>query len=284
VAVKTAAGAECQRAPVRMDIVCAVTETGVSSDRPTYPIGSVDSAMRLLVLLGERDHVRIAEAATELGVARSTAHRLMQMLLYHGFARQDAESKAYVAGPRLVGLGLQLVRKLDVRNIAHPYMESLVAEVQETVHLMALQAERSVLCLDSVETPRALRVGSRTGVVLAASASAGGRAILSTLPDEDLLELYPSTRLPQHPHSALKLRSDLMERLQVVRKIGYAVQRNESEPGVSAISAPIRAGSQVASFSLTVALPTSRIDDESIRVIGAAAVRYAGELAEALGV
>jgi DNA-binding IclR family transcriptional regulator len=119
--------------------------------------------------------------------------------------------------------------------------------------------------------------------VFAASASAGGRAILSTMPDEDILEMYPSARLPQHPHSSVKLRSDLIERLEVARKLGYAVQRNESEAGVSAIAAPIRLGTHVASFSLVVALPTSRIDDESIRVIGAAVVRHASELAEALG-
>ena len=239
--------------------------------------------MRLLMMLGEQDHVRIAEAASALGVARSTAHRLMQMLLYHGFARQDPETKAYVAGSRLMGLGLQLVRKLDVRNIAHPYMERLVAEMEETVHLMALQAERSVLCINSVESPRALRVGSRTGIVFVASASAGGRAILSTLSDPDLMEMYPSTRLPQHPHSTLRLRSELMERLQIARRLGYAVQQNESESGVSAISAPIRIGDQVASFSLTVALPSSRLDDEVVVAIGHAAIQRAGEIAAALG-
>jgi DNA-binding IclR family transcriptional regulator len=255
----------------------------MSTDKPAYPIGSVDSALRLLTLLGEHDHVRIAAAADELGVARSTAHRLMQMLVYHGLARQDPESKAYVAGSRLVGLGLQLVRKLDVRNIAHPYIESLVDEVQETVHLMALQAERSVLCLDSVESPCALRVGSRTGIVFAASASAGGRAILSTLPDEDLMALYPSARLPLHPHSPLKLRSDLISKLEEARRLGYAFQQNESEAGVSAISAPIRVGDQVASFSLTVALPTSRVDDTTVAAIGSALIPSANELAHALG-
>jgi DNA-binding IclR family transcriptional regulator len=239
--------------------------------------------MRLLVMMTERDRVRIAEAASELGVARSTAHRLMQMLLYHGFARQDPESKAYVAGPKLVGLGLQLVRKLDVRNIARPYLEALVAEVQETVHLNVLQPERSLLVLDSVESPRALRIGSRAGVVFAASASAGGRAILSTLSTQDVMEMYPSARLPQHPHSTVKLRTDLLERLQVARELGYAVQRNESEAGVSAISAPIRQDDEPASFSLTVALPTSRVDDEVVPAIGQALIRHARELASALG-
>jgi len=113
--------------------------------------------------------------------------------------------------------------------------------------------------------------------------TAGGRAILATLPEGELMEMYPSARLPQHPHSTVKLRSDLMERLQVVRELGYAVARDESEPGVSTIAAPIRLASQVASFSFVVALPTSRIDDESIPTIGAAVIRYAGELAEALG-
>jgi DNA-binding IclR family transcriptional regulator len=207
----------------------------------------------------------------------------MRMLLYHGFAEQDPESKAYVAGPRLIGLGLQLVRKLDVRTLARPYMESLVAEVQETVHLQALQTERTVICLDSVETPRALRVGSRTGIVFAASASAGGRAILSTLPTQEVMEMYPSPRLPQHPHSAVKLRSELMERLQETQKLGYAVQQNESEAGVSAISAPIRVGENVASFALTVALPTSRLDDAVAATIGAALIRHASDLAGALG-
>ncbi len=260
-----------------------MSANSLSREGPTYPIGSVDSAMRLLVMLSERDRVRIAEAAAELDVARSTAHRLMQMLLYHGFAKQDPESKAYVAGSKLVGLGLQLVRKLDVRNIARPYMESLVTEVQETVHLNALQAERSLLVLDSLESPRALRIGSRTGVILAASASAGGRAILSTLPTQDVMEMYPSARLPQHPYSTVRLRSDLLERLEVARELGYAVQRNESEAGVSAISAPIRIGDQVASFSLTVAMPTSRADDDVVSLIGQALIRHARDLASALG-
>ena len=257
--------------------------SAASNDKPAYPIGSVDSAMRLLLMLAEHDHVRIAEAAAELGVARSTAHRLMQMLLYHGFARQDPESKAYVAGARLMGLGLQLVRKLDVRNIARPYMEALVSEVEETVHLQALQAERTVLCLDSVESPRALRVGSRTGIVFSASASAGGRAILSTLPDQDLIDMYPSARLPQHPHSRLRLRSELITELRLARDQGYSVQENESESGVSAVAAPIQVSDQVASFALTVALPSSRMNAQVITVIGAAVLRQAGELAEALG-
>ena len=253
------------------------------NEKPIYPIGSVDSAIRLLLMIGERDRVRIAEAANELGVARSTAHRLMQMLVYHGFVRQDPESKAYVAGSRLMGLGLQLVRKLDVRSIAHPYMESLEAEVRETINLFALQADRSVLCLDSVETDRTLRIGSRTGVVLSAEACASGRALLSTLPTAQVTEMYPSPRLPKHDHTTVKSRSQLIDILAQVRELGYATQSNESEPGVSAISAPIRLGDEVASFALTIAVPSTRLDPDIAAVLGRTVVKTAREVAQALG-
>ena len=107
-----------------------------SREKPACPIGSVDSAMRLLLMLGEHGHVRVADAAAELGV------------------------------------------------------------------------------------------GQR-----------GGRAMLSTLAERDLIELYPSARLPQHPRSSLRLRSELFAQLGIAREFGFAVQRNESEAGVSAVAA-----------------------------------------------
>ena len=258
--------------------------TTVDNGNPAYPIGSVDSAMRLLLMISERDRVRIAEAAKDLGVARSTAHRLMQMLVYHGFVRQDAESRSYVAGPRLIGLGLKLVRKMDVRNIARPYMMSLSAELGETVHLFVLQAERNVLCLDSVEGPRGLRVGSRTGIVLAAHACSSGRALLATLPTDDVMEMYPSPKLPRHEHCTITLRSDLLELLESARHLGYSVQRDEIEPEVSTVSAPLRNNHGPASFAFVVALPTSRLLDGAVATIGEAVVRSARDVGAALGV
>ena len=97
------------------------------------------------------------------------------------------------------------------------------------------------------------------------------------------MELYPSPRLPKHEHSTIKLRSELLERLESARRLGYAVQRDESEPDVSAISAPLRNGDRVASFALTVALPTSRLTDAAVPTIGEAVTRYAGDVAAALG-
>src|SRR5882757_5362440 len=90
---------------------------GDSSDRqPTYPISSVDNALRLVKMLRSHKSIRVAQAGREIGVAPSTAHRLLQMLQYHGFVQQDPSSKAYVAGPALIDLGLAAIRGRDVRS------------------------------------------------------------------------------------------------------------------------------------------------------------------------
>ena len=72
--------------------------------------------------------MRIADVSQALGIARSSAHRLLAMLAYRGYLRQDLETKAYVAGPALVELGLAVVRNMDIRQPARPLMERLAAE------------------------------------------------------------------------------------------------------------------------------------------------------------
>ena len=76
---------------------------GATPNPPMYPIESVDNALQLLLLFREQSSLRVADASRTLGVAPSTAHRLISMLQYHGFVTQDPRTKAYRAGAALAG-------------------------------------------------------------------------------------------------------------------------------------------------------------------------------------
>jgi IclR family transcriptional regulator, acetate operon repressor len=69
-------------------------------NRPAYAIESVDNALRILQLLRDSGQVRVSDVAAEIGTARSTAHRLLAMLVYRDFAVQ-AEDRSYRPGPAL---------------------------------------------------------------------------------------------------------------------------------------------------------------------------------------
>ncbi|MBA3367554.1 MAG: helix-turn-helix domain-containing protein, partial [Geodermatophilaceae bacterium] len=81
---------------------------------PKYPIESVDSALRVLVLFGERPQLRLTDVSQYLGVASSTAHRLLAMLCYRGLVRQSAATRSYEPGPALDQLAYGLLRRLDI--------------------------------------------------------------------------------------------------------------------------------------------------------------------------
>jgi DNA-binding IclR family transcriptional regulator len=248
---------------------------------PAYPIASVDKALTLLMLLGERKQVRVSEAATMLGTARSTAHRLLAMLEYHGFARQDAETMGYALGPALLELGLTAMERLDLRTLARPLLERLSADVGETVHLVRLQ-DASVVFLDSVETSRALRIGSRVGRSMPAHCTASGKAILAQMERDQLRRLYPRTKLTRMTPRSPSTRAELEAQLVEVRERGYATNFGESEDDVAAVAAAIPRRSGFPLNSITVSAPITRLVADDVPRIAAAAREAAVELGDAV--
>jgi IclR family transcriptional regulator, acetate operon repressor len=234
--------------------------------RPAYPITSVDNALRLLALFREREKVRLSDAREHLGVAHSTAHRLLAMLAYHGFVRQDKDSRVYLPGPALVEIGLAAVRHMDIRRHARPVLEELAGRYGETAHLSVLEAGK-VRYLDAVESSRALRVAARTGTALAANCTASGKAMLAALPAPELAALFPdgpgAPALPALTGHSITSRGQLEDELAVVRKRGFALNHEESEDGVASVAVAVLDGRRSAPVAaLSVSAPVSRLADD----------------------
>lgn len=231
---------------------------GTTLARPAYPIESVDNALTLLAMFGDGQPVRVSDASATIGVARSTAHRLLAMLQYHGFVKQDPVTRAYVAGPALLQTGLRAVRKIDVRNQARPFIEALSRGTGETVHLVSLQGAE-VLFLDSVESTRAVRVASRVGEMMPAHCTSAGKAVLAQLSPEELDELFPDAGLRRLTDNSIGTRLELEAELERIRKRGYATSGQEAEVGVGSVGVaiPVPAGRPKA--SLSVSAPVERL-------------------------
>jgi DNA-binding IclR family transcriptional regulator len=255
-----------------------MSNTGPQADRRAVPTASdgttstsVDNALWLLQLIGERQALRVAEAADLLGVARSTAHRLLTALRRRGFVTQDRPNGAYRPGSALYEIGLAAVSRIDIRRVSRPILEQLRDETQETVSLAVLEGT-SVRFIDCVESPRSVRVGNRTGVVRPAHASAVGKAILAGLSDEELDRRYPNGHLPEVSTSAAiremaRLRAELAD----IREQGYALNWEESAEGVCAVAAALRDTVGQPLAGMGIAAPSSRLGTpEAIRAFAPA--------------
>lgn len=224
---------------------------------PQYPIESVDNALRLLLLFGQQPRIRLTDASAYLGVASSTAHRLLAMLQYRGFVRQDSVSRAYEPGPGLSLLVSATLRQLDIRGRVHPVLERLSAELNETVHFGRLEGQQ-VHFLDSIESSRTVRVSSRLGRLMAAHCTSTGKAMLSTFGLEELRAIYPGKKLEAVTERSITDRDALERDLEATRRRGYAFSRQESEDGVVSIAVPITSLSGVR-YAINVSWPAHRI-------------------------
>jgi len=222
---------------------------------------SVSHAIRTLQLLRERQALRVSEVADTLGVARSTAHRLLTTLSEHGFVVQARSRGTYRAGPELVEVGLAALRSLDVRRVAHPHLEALSAELRETVSLIVVQGATSWF-LDSVESMEPLRVTSRTGHSLPAHCSSGGKILLAELSTDALRRIYPDERLPVVTARTVAVRTELEAELETIRRQGYATNFEGGQVGVSGVAVLVRDPEGRPLAAVAVSAPSARLTDE----------------------
>jgi IclR family transcriptional regulator, acetate operon repressor len=251
-------------------------------DRPASLIGAVDNVLRLLALFETNAVIRVNEVSRDMGLSRSTVHRMLATLHYHRFVEQDDLSRAYRPGPALVDIGLAVVRNMDVRALAHAVLVDLAEDTGETVHLGQLRGT-DVIYLDSVESSQVVRAGNRVGWSLPAHATAGGKAILAAMPESDVMVLYPKEGLAAPTPTAVQTRSALLGQLADTRSRGYAINHAESEGDIGAVGAVVRDGDGRVRGALAVTAPISRVDDAWVQRCGAAVMRSAETLGKRFG-
>lgn len=249
------------------------------SPAPDYLVGSVDRALRILLLLREEHSVTLTAVSRALDVAPSTAHRLLSTLVRRDFVRRDSATRAYLPGRALLEIGLAAAGSLDIRRMARPELEALARELEETVHLVVRDGD-TVLFLDTVESPRAVRVTDRTGTTLPVHCTAAGKVLLAQLDPEALQTLLgdaPLARITPRTHVD---RRALERELGRIRRIGYATNFAESERGLSAVAVAIPEPGAVSSLSVSVSVPSEHIDDARVWRIAEAVVAAADRVAD----
>ena len=249
---------------------------------PQYPIESVDKALRLILLLTERSEIRLSEATRHLDVASSTAHRLLAMLQYRGFIRQDPVSKIYRAGPAITSVAFAVLGRIDLEGTAKPVMYRLGEQLRESVHVGMLEGA-TVRFVAAVEAPTAVRVASRLGLTMPAHCTSTGKAMLAQLSENEIYRLYPGEDLERLTGNSIGTRTELLAELGRIRQRGYAVNREESEDSVASVAVPIRTRAPGLRLGLNAAAPANRLRASQYPKVAALLVEAAKQIGDHLG-
>jgi DNA-binding IclR family transcriptional regulator len=245
---------------------------------PQYPIESVDRTLLLLRFLVDRSELKLSEVREHLDIGQSTAHRLLAMLVYRGFAVQDPVSRTYRAGPALFEIGRAAVDGFDLVREARPVLEWLAEQSGETVHLGVLDGGR-VRYLDVIESVSTLRVASRVGQARPAHATSIGKAMLAAADDAHVRGLYPAGVLAPQTARTITDLEELLAELRRTRTRGYGRNREEMESGVCSIGVAVVHPARGLMGGLSIAAPQARwgiaVEKVHVSLLQTAAARLA---------
>lgn len=222
-------------------------------------VQSADHALTLLRAVARRGSLRVAEAAQLLEVVPSTAHRLLTTLGHQGFVVQERRGGAYLPGPTIAELTGTTSVEADLRDLARPTLEWLRDQTRETASILVREGP-NVRFLDSVDGSRSVRVSARTGVMLAAHCTSGGKVLLAALSREELCQCFPELQLPGHSPRSITSRDRLEAELAEVRRRGYATNFDEGDADIGAAAVAVRAPrSDGVVAALCLAAPLARL-------------------------
>jgi IclR family transcriptional regulator, acetate operon repressor len=231
-----------------------------------HNIQSVDRALFLLETIAEAGgEATLTDLATRTGLNISTCHHLLATLIQRGFATKVPGRRLYALGGRILYLGHACLQ-VDLPRRAQPYLENINRATGETVHLAALQGDH-VVTLAVREARHAVRVDTgKIGRVEAPHATSVGKAILAWLPEDEMRRILGGG-MKRYTDKTITEFPALLESLRIVRRNGYALDREEYLPGVICVGAAIRDQAGTVIGAISASTPTMRASEEHIALM-----------------
>ena len=244
-------------------------------------VQSVDRALTIMEILSERGWSSVGEVAERLDIHKSTASRLLNTLAQRGFVEQEAARGRYRLGFGLVHLASAVTADLDLARLARPVCEQLSQQTQETVNIAVLDRDEVVNIDQVIGSSSVVSVnwlGRRNPLHCAST----GKVLLAFLPDALQARLLrpPLERLTEHTITDL---TQLKRHLGEVRRVGYAVTREELDLGMNAVAAPVRTHDERVVAALSVAGPSYRMAQARLPELGELTQQAARQLSAQLG-
>jgi len=236
--------------------------------KPSNLVQTIERASLILDILGQSPQgMSIRDLSDRMKLPKGTTHRLLSSLSYFDYVRQDAKTRSYFLGFKLVELGNLLLSQLDLRKEAEPFLRALAENTKETVHLVLLD-RNEIVYLDKLELDHAtsgLRMASRVGSRNPAHSCAVGKVLLAYLPEDALESMIEEKGLPRRTGNTITDFNHLRDHLKLVRKQGYAIDDEENERGIRCVGAPVfnEAGRAVAAIS--VSGPAFRVTKKTVQ-------------------
>lgn len=190
------------------------------------------------LMVKENKPLGVTDIARELSISKSTTFGILRSLEQEGLVMKDVRSKRYITGNELFELSKKVLRTIDLKATARPFLEALVGLIDDTIFL-GVREDNRVRVLDVIEPQKEWRISSPVGTRFALTAGVMAKLFLSTLPDEEIHTFLQSHGLPRYTENTITNPADFMREIEKTRASGYALDMEEYLKGMRAVGSVI---------------------------------------------
>lgn len=226
---------------------------------------SARSAVRLVgvleALARSEEGLGLAELSLALGAPKSSLLGLLRNMVGSGHLAHA--HGLYRLGPRAFRLAAEILAVRRFPNLVRPVLQDLNARTSETVFLVQLdRVARRATYVEGFDSPNPVRYTVPTGTSRPLYVSAGGLMLLA-FQERAWIDAYlGSVSLdPLTPRTITDV-GELRQRLQTIRRDGFAISIGETVPGAAGVAAPIFNSDGSVTAGLLIAAPVERFERE----------------------
>lgn len=250
----------------------------------TARVPAVERAVRLLDQLAvNRQPASLSELVRVLKLPKSSVHGILATLAALDLIKRTTDNE-FQLGPRVMqwagayGLQSDLVGAFNQLAADHEQLSG------DTVMLAVLDASE-VVYLACKQGSRPLAVNFRVGGRFPAACTSSGKAMLSTLSEDEIRARLIADGLPKMTRHSVSNRTALLRQLREARKRGFAIDDEETAEGMKCFGAPVwAAGSSRAVAAVAVSLIKASVNPKRSNDTVVAIRSLAQRLSERLGV
>lgn len=216
---------------------------------------SLDNALRILSLYSaEQEEFGVHEAADQIGVAPSTAHRLLNTLRKEGFLMKDANQ--YRLGVSILALGAVLQSSTPLIHGSHEILKELSIQTNETVQL-GIRQNGHVLYINGSNSPNPIGYNAYEGQKFPLHTTSAGKILLAQESPEGIQHYFQSI-------DEQGTDDNVEYTLAEIRTKQYAITNNEPYPGVTSVSSAVKIRSGKTIAAIEVIGPSQRFSEKKL--------------------
>lgn len=224
-------------------------------------VKAVETSFTIVETLKEMGGGKVTEIVDRTGLSKGAVYKHLSTLMEHDFVVKNGSE--YNLGFRFLDYGGWLRSHYIGSEIIKPQIQELAEETNE-VALFAIREKGRIITLFRENGNQGVFTRTRLGRRLYPNQTAGGKAILSQLPESEVEHIVDTVGLPKATENTITDEAELLAELETIRERGYALNKEESTEGLIAIGVPLVPGDTVIG-ACSVAGPRHRMDDERLR-------------------